>query len=370
MWISQLDLTQWRNHESTRVVCQPGVTILLGPNGQGKTNVVEAIRYLATLGSHRVASTGPLIRDGHESATIFAQLHHGERAMSAGLTLKRHGTNDATLNGNKTKVTEIPRWVSTIMFAPEDSAIVRGEPSFRRQFMDELVVGGAPSMTGVFSDFERLLKQRNSLLKSLRARQGGADLSTLDAWTESFAQASATIVFDRQRYLRDITPMVAAEYDNLAGGDHVIARYLPKGYELEQSDKEVIATAIRKALDDARTEELERGMTLIGPHRDDFELTIDGKPARTHASQGETWSLALALRLGMASWIRSTRPSGDPIMMLDDVFAELDARRREKLTHAITDYEQLIITSAVEGDLPQELEGVRLDVRDGVVSTR
>lgn len=370
MWISQLDLTQWRNHESTRLACSPGVTVLVGPNGQGKTNVVEAIRYLATLGSHRVASGAPLIRDGQESATVFAQLHHGERNISAGITLKRHGANDATLNGNKAKLSEIPRWVSAVMFAPEDSAIVRGEPSFRRHFMDELVLGGSPSMAAVFSDFERVLKQRNSLLKSLRSTSRGADLSTLDAWTESFAQAAAAIVADRVRYLREITPRVAEEYDNLAGGDAITATYQPKGYVVEDESHESIAVSIANALVSVRAEELERGMTLIGPHRDDVELTIENKPARTHASQGETWSLALALRLGMAAWLRENRASGDPIMMLDDVFAELDARRREKLVGAITDYEQLIITSAVEDDLPPGLDGTRLDVKNGVVSSR
>ena len=370
MWISQLDLTQWRNHESTRLACSPGVTVLVGPNGQGKTNVVEAIRYLATLGSHRVASAAPLIRDDQESATVFAQLHHGERNISAGVTLKRHGTNEATLNGNKTKLSEIPRWVSAVMFAPEDAAIVRGEPSFRRHFMDELVLGGSPSMAAVFSDFERVLKQRNSLLKSLRSSSRGADLSTLDAWTESFAQAAAAIVADRVRYLHEITPRVAKEYDNLAGGDEIAATYQPRGYVLEDESPETIARAIADALVAVRAEELERGMTLIGPHRDDVELTIDNKPARTHASQGETWSLALALRLGMAAWLRENRASGDPIIMLDDVFAELDARRREKLVSAITDYEQLIITSAVEDDLPPGLEGTRLDVKNGVVSPR
>ncbi len=370
MWISQLELTQWRNHESTRLVCRQGVTLLVGPNGQGKTNVVEGIRYLATLGSHRVASAAPLIRDGSESATIFATLHHGDREVSAGLTLKRHGSNDATVNGNKAKVSEIPRWVSTVMFAPEDSAIIRGEPSFRRGFMDELVLSGSPSMAGVFNDFERLVKQRNSLLKSLRSASRHADLSTLDAWTESFAHAAAAIVADRVRYLQDITPLVATHYDNLAGGHEVATTYVPKGYQLEDTTREFLTQAIIEALVAVRQEEIDRGMTLIGPHRDDMDLTIENKPARTHASQGETWSLALALRLGMAGWIRDTRASGDPIMILDDVFAELDASRREKLVGAIADYEQLIITSAVEEDLPAGLEGYRLDVRAGVVTPR
>lgn len=370
MWISQLDLTQWRNHESSRLLCPVGVTVLVGPNGHGKTNIVEAIRYLATLGSHRVASAAPLIRDESDSATVYAHLHHGEREVAAGITLKRHGSNDATVNGNKVKVSEIPRWVSTVMFAPEDAAIVRGDPTHRRAFMDELVVSGSPSMAAVFSDFDRVVKQRNSLLKSLRSAPRNADLSTLDAWTESFAHTAAEIVADRVRYLQDVAPLVATHYDNLAGGDQIAATYVPKGYVLEDTSKEFITQSIVDALVAVRQEELDRGMTLIGPHRDDMELTIEGKPARTHASQGETWSLALSLRLGMAAWIRETRPSGDPIMILDDVFAELDATRREKLVGAITGYEQLIITSAVEEDLPPGLDGHRFDVREGVVSPR
>ena len=370
MWISQLDLTHWRNHESTRLQFPVGVTVLVGANGQGKTNIVEAIRYLATLGSHRVANAAPLIRDGAESATMYAHLHRGDREVAAGITLKRHGSNDATVNGNKFKVSEIPRWVSTVMFAPEDAAIVRGEPTFRRTFMDELVLSGSPAMAAVFNDFDRLVKQRNSLLKSLRSASRQADLSTLDAWTESFAHAAATIVTERVRYVRDVMPLVATHYDNLAGGDEVAATYIPKGYVLEDTSKEFITQAIVEALAAIRQEELDRGMTLVGPHRDDVELTIEGKPARTHASQGETWSLALSLRLGMATWIRETRPSGDPIMILDDVFAELDAKRREKLVGAITGYEQLIITTAVEADLPAGLEGHRLDVSGGVVRPR
>ena len=370
MWIQQLDLTQWRNHENTRLLCEPGVTVLLGPNGQGKTNIVEALGYLATLSSHRVASHGPLIRDDQENATIYAQLHHGERGVTAGVTLKRHGTNEATLNGNKVKLSEIPRWVSSVMFAPEDSAIVRGEPTFRRVFMDNVVISGSPSMAAVFSDFDRLLKQRNSLLKSLRASSRPSDLSTLDAWTESFAQASATIVSDRIRHLADISPRVAEHYDILAGGAVIKATYSPKGYSAVGLSTEELAASLFEALHSVRREELERGMTLIGPHRDDLELMIDGKPARTHASQGETWSLALALRLGTAEWIRENRASGDPIMVLDDVFAELDAERRKKLVSAVTTYEQILITSAVEADLPEGLDGRRYDVRAGVVTPR
>ena len=370
MWISQLDLTQWRNHEATRAQFGRGISVLIGPNGQGKTNVAEAVRYLATLTSHRVASNGPLIGDNYDSATIFAQLHHGDRQVSAGLTLKRKGASEALLNGQKTKVSEIPRWVSTVMFAPEDSAIIRGEPSFRRAFLDELVVGASPSMVATFSEFERVLKQRNSLLKTLRKSARSSDLSTLTTWTERLAHTAAEIIYARIHNLQDISPYVTAEYENLAGGDSITLSYQPKGYEVQDASPEAILTALRQALDEAQSEELERGMTLVGPHRDDAELRIAARPARTHASQGETWSLALSLRLGMASWIRSTRASGDPIMILDDVFAELDSRRRDKLVNSISSYEQLLITTAVEEDLPRGLQGERFDVRGGVVSRR
>ena len=353
-------------------MCSPGVTVLVGPNGQGKTNVVEAIRYLSTLGSHRVGSSAPLIGDGHTTATVFAHLHHGERQITAGVTLKHHGANDATISGSKTKMSELPRWVSSVMFSPEDAAIIRGEPSHRRSFMDELVLSGSPSMAGTFQDFERVLKQRNSLLKSLRAAPKSADLSTLDTWSERFTAVAAEIIEHRLEYLAEIIPEVSAEYHNLAGGAEAAAHYQTKGYSLDSShsSRDQIMTVLSDALRDVRQEELDRGMTLVGPHRDDVELTIQEKPARTHASQGETWSLALALRLAMAAWMRDKRSSGDPIVILDDVFAELDAHRREKLVSAIMGYEQLLITSAVEEDLPSGLGGARFDIKDGVVTPR
>jgi len=371
VWIGQLDLTQWRNHEQSRLQCTPGITVLVGPNGEGKTNIVEAIRYLATLGSHRVGSLGPLIRDGSESATVFATLHHGDRDITMGLTLRRNGASDATLHGSKAKVSEIPKWVSTVLFSPEDTAIIRGEPSYRRNFMDELVVGGSPSMVGVFQDFDRLLKQRNSLLKSLRGKSSQTELSTLDTWTEQFVHTAAHIVEQRRTCITEITPGVAQEYHNLAVGDSVTAEYVAKGYDLpDETDAGDVAVKLATALGELRSEELDRGMTLAGPHRDDLELCINNKPARSHASQGETWSLALALRLGMASWLRTRRASGDPIIILDDVFAELDAQRRERLVGTITGYEQLLVTAAVEEDLPPGLAGTRFDVRGGMVSPR
>lgn len=372
MWISELTLTRWRNHEQTQVSFQPGVTLFVGPNGQGKTNLLEAMRYLATLGSHRVTGSAALIGDNHPAATIFATLRHEARDVSVGLTVKRQGSSEATVSGNKAKVSEVPRWVSAVLFAPEDVSIIRGEPGFRRAFVDELVISTSPSMAAVYQDFERVLKQRNSLLKSLRSSGGRADLSTLEVWNSNFVALAADIAQARMSHLSSIMPMVNDNYGHLAGGHSVSASYLPKGYVLGEPSpsRADIALLIDEALVQHRSEELDRGLSLIGPQRDDVELLIAGKPARSHASQGETWSLALALRLATAAWLRQERPSGDPIIMLDDVFAELDAQRRARLVEIIRDYQQIVITSAVEEDVPSELTGQIFDVSQGVVSPR
>ena len=371
MWISQLDLVGWRNHDQSSLTFTQGTNILVGPNGQGKTNVVEAVRYLSTLGSHRVGGSSALIGDSHDRATIFGNLRHGDRDVSVGITLKRTGTSDATVSGNSVKISEIPRWVSAVMFAPEDSAIIRGEPGFRRQFLDDLVVGASPAMAATYADFDKVLKQRNSLLKSLRSQPRGADLSTLEVWNASFVSLAADIVSHRLQQWAAILPDVTAAYENLATGQHITARYLPKGFVADEgASREDLASVISVALDQAAPAERERGMSLVGPQRDDMELLIEGQPARTHASQGEMWSLALSLRLGTASWLKADKPSGDPIIMLDDVFAELDSRRRAQLVSAMGHYEQIIVTSAVEEDIPQELSGRVFDVLAGAVMPR
>jgi len=372
VWITQLDIVGWRNHQRSSLVFDRGVNILVGANGQGKTNIVEAIRYLSTLSSHRVAGSTALIGDDEQGATIFASLRHSERDVSVGVSLRRQGASDATVSGNSAKITEVPRWVSVVMFAPEDAAIVRGEPGFRRQFLDDLVVSGSPVMSGVYQDFEKVFKQRNTLLKSLRSQPRVSDVSTLDVWNASFVTLGAMIVSERCRHIRAILPHVEAAYSELAQGAEISAHYVPKGYDFAtvEGSREEIERALGEALVENLPAERERGTSLIGPQRDDVDLSIEGRPARTHASQGETWSLALALRLGTAAWLREEKPSGDPIIILDDVFAELDSTRRSRLIGLITDYEQLLITSAVEGDIPEALSGAVFDVVDGHVSKR
>jgi DNA replication and repair protein RecF len=240
--------------------------------------------------------------------------------------------------------------------------------------MDQLVVSASPSMSAVYQDFERVLKQRNSLLKSLRsARNSGGD-STLEVWNEKFVALSATIITQRNRYLADVMPLVSSHYSALANEDVVGYSYLPS-FAAEQLiggqyDNEAVSLALAQEIASRRGDELDRGQTLVGPQRDDVELTIASKPARTHASQGETWSLALSLRLATAAWLRQERSSGDPIIVLDDVFAELDTHRRNKLVGLVADYQQILITSAVEEDVPAALTGAVCDVRAGSVSPR
>lgn len=374
VWLTQLDAVGWRNHHNTHVVFDPGVTTFIGSNGQGKTNIVEAIRYLATLSSHRVTGTAALIGDNLDQATIHASVRHHDRSVDVGMTLKRKGSSEAVINGNKAKVSDIPAWVSMVMFAPEDTAIIRGEPSGRRVFMDELVLSGSPRMAGVYQDFEKVLRQRNTLLKSLRNTRNASSLSTLDVWDERFADLGAEIMVARASYLAAIAPGVTEQYQLLASGDTVTFTYVTSAGYKESPDETLSLDHAKGLLSSAlrakRLDEMERGMTLVGPHRDDVEIFISSRPARTHASQGETWSLALALRLATAQWLRHERSSGDPIIILDDVFSELDAKRRTQLVGLVHDYEQLLITSAVEEDIPGGLAGSIRDVKEGVVTKR
>lgn len=373
MWVEKLDLVQWRNHLDTHISFSQGVTIFVGSNGQGKTNIVEALRYLATLSSHRVSGTSALIHDAADTGTIHAVFRHHERTVDLAIAVKRKGSSEAFVNSEKAKVSDIPLWASVVLFAPEDSAIVRGEPNFRRQFMDDLVVAGRPQMSAKIVEFERIVKQRNSALKALKAqRQRSSD--TVDMWNESFVNVATEITMARVSQLNDIKPLVRQAYSQLATGDAVDVRYVASAGTDEESllrrSKEDNAEVMTEALERQFGAEVERGMTLVGPHRDDLELLIDGKPARTHASQGETWSLALALRLATAEKVRSDSTSGDPIVILDDVFAELDARRRSTLVSLIEGFEQIVITSAVEEDLPAQLSGTVWDVEAGRVDKR
>ncbi len=361
MIVAHLELTDFRNYATASVALGPGVTVLVGSNGQGKTNLVEAIGYLASGGSHRVSGDQALIMNGRDRAIVRARLQHGERAITIEAELNRGAANRILVNKQPVRGKEARRSLDSVIFAPEDLALVRGEPAGRRRFLDGLLAMRQPRLAGVITDYERVLRQRNSLLKSARsARLTEATLSTLEVWDGQLAGFGAQLVAARDELVAELAPHVASGYATIAGEEHevVLSTEVTAG---------ATEAAFLAALAAGRSEELDRGLTLVGPHRDDLLIDLNGMPARTHASHGESWSTALALKLGAAQLLRETGPAGDPVIVLDDVFAELDARRRERLVAAVTGYEQVLITAAVAEDVPAGITGPVLHIRAGQV---
>ncbi|GAA2446739.1 DNA replication/repair protein RecF [Agromyces soli] len=394
--VARLSLTDFRNYERAELELGPGATVLVGRNGQGKTNLVESIGYLATLGSHRVSGDQALVRAGAESAIVRALLVHGDRQLLLELQLNRQGANRAQLNRSPVKTRELPRYAHTVLFAPEDLAIVRGEPGVRRRMLDELLVQRSPRLAGVMSDYDRVLRQRNTLLKSARARGLGADkLTTLDIWDERLVALGAELIDQRLALVAELAEPLAAAYHSIVDADHgpslqpvlsidgAVAddddepRPAPRGDGADASAEAsavgsaatspAVPTADRfaAALRGLRRKELERGVTLAGPHRDDVLLLLNGLPAKGYASHGESWSFALALRLAAAELLRRDSATGDPVLVLDDVFAELDRLRRERLAAAIGGYEQVLVTAAVLEDVPEPLTATIVHIDAG-----
>jgi DNA replication and repair protein RecF len=376
--VARLSLTDYRNYRTAELVLQPGATVIVGRNGQGKTNLVESIGYLATLGSHRVSSDQALIRAGAEAAVVRAVLAHGGREVLLELQLNRQGANRAQVNRAAAKPRDLPRYAHTVLFAPEDLAIVRGEPSVRRRLLDELLVQRIPRLAGVMADYDRVLKQRNSLLKSARARGlAVSQLTTLDIWDERLVELGTELIDRRLELVDELREPLAAAYRSIVDADHGPELRPVLSIDGAEPDDETTtdaagsadlgsaasgnrpATAERfaAALTALRRRELDRGVTLAGPHRDDVLLLLNGLPAKGYASHGESWSFALALRLASAELLRRDSTTGDPVLVLDDVFAELDRRRRERLAAAIGEYEQVLITAAVLEDVPEPLAG-------------
>jgi len=373
--VEQLSLVDFRNYAVADVALGPGANVFVGRNGQGKTNLAEAIAYLATLGSHRVSNDAPLVRDGAEAAIVRARLVHGERSVLLELQVNRQGANKARVNGAAVKTAELPRYAQVILFAPEDLQIVRGDPSARRKFADQLLVQRTPRLAGVLGDYDRVLKQRSALLKSARARGIRGDaLSTLDVWDDKLITLGTEVIEARIALARDLSAPVTAAYTAIAGADHdprlewalSVRGGDPEDDETadgESGPSGSLAEQFRAALALRRTAELERGLTLVGPHRDDLVLRVRGLPVKGYASHGESWSVALALRLASAELLRAESRLGDPVLILDDVFAELDAGRRSRLAELVGGFEQVIVTSAVEEDVPDALRArlVRVD---------
>jgi DNA replication and repair protein RecF len=387
MFVKHLSLNNFRNYSTAEVELAPGVNLLVGPNGQGKTNLVEAIGYLATLRSHRVAGYLPLIKNAEPEipgATIRAMVSHESRDALIELELNRDTQNRARVNKSPVnRVRDILGYVNTVIFAPEDLDIVKKDPSNRRDFIDTLLVQVTPRFAGVFSDYERVLKQRNTLLRT--ARQTGAkgnSLSTLDAWDESLIKFGSEIVAARVALVERLRPLVLEAYQSIAIANNepkilvkssLLGSIIPDGEEaddleyIETANFDEVASLYRAKLERVRSKELERGITLVGPHRDDLVLLLSNLPAKGYASHGESWSYALALRLASIQLLKTETRSGDPILILDDVFAELDAGRRSRLAELVRNNEQVLITAAVAEDVPAELQAKVFNVKAGVI---
>lgn len=391
--MTQLSLTDFRNYESAELSLSPGPHLFVGRNGQGKTNLVESLGYLSTLSSHRVANDQAMIRQGAESAIVRARLQHDGREVLAEVQLNRSGANRAQINRSAIKTRDLPRYFSSVLFAPEDLALVRGEPGGRRRFLDDLLVLRSPRMAGVVADYERVLRQRNALLKSARASGLRGDrLTTLDLWDERLVDFGSKIIEARSRLVTELQPEVAAAYVSVAGDDHrarLAGRLSILGSagsaasstddDTEVSSNDVgessalsaadAATVFRAAIERVRRSEIDRAITLVGPHRDDLFLELNGLPARGYASHGESWSFALTLKLASAAVLRRDTPLGDPVIVLDDVFAELDRGRRSRLAGAVAGFEQVLITAAVLEDVPDEFTANTVHIERGRIVT-
>ncbi|WP_375484550.1 DNA replication/repair protein RecF [uncultured Jatrophihabitans sp.] len=381
MYVRHLAVADFRSWRSADLALPPGPVVLVGANGQGKTNLVEALGFLATLGSHRVANDAPLIRSGAERALARAAVVADGRELRVEVEIVAGRANRARLNGAPvTRPRDILGVLRTVLFAPEDLAVVRGDPAERRRFVDELVVARAPRVAGVRADYERVLKQRAALLKSAggaRRSSAGADLPTLDVWNGHLVEHGSQLLHARLQAVRDLHPHAAAAYAQVAPTSAPLSlRYVTSLAEVLPALAEAdavpepgeLAQAMLAQLQTVRSAELDRGVNLVGPHRDDLDVRLGELPVRGYASHGEGWSSALSLRLGSFELLRADAlPGGEPVLMLDDVFAELDVDRRAQLALVAGKAEQAIVTAAVGGDVPGELDGVRIQVASGAI---
>ncbi len=419
MYVSHLSLTDFRSYRAVELPLEPGVTALVGPNGQGKTNLVEAVGYVATLGSHRVPTDAALVRAGCARAVVRAKVVRGDRTRLAEIEITSGKANRARINGSPvSRVRDVVGLLRTVLFAPEDLGLVKGDPDGRRRFLDELAVLVTPRMSGVIADYERIVRQRSALLKSAAAAsRGGMDLRTLDVWDAKLARSGAEILAMRTALVHALHPYVAHAYEQVSSGQGVAEIAYRSSLDASIGDPgddradagtgetvprgavttELMEAQLMDAMGRLRSREIERGVCLVGPHRDDLTLTLGGLPAKGYASHGESWSLALALKLasyrlltdGVTQpgaeqadgtpaaadrqtshdlWIADLGDDGEPVLILDDVFAELDVRRRDRLAELVAPARQVLITAAVAEDVPERLDGARVDVMDGAVT--
>jgi DNA replication and repair protein RecF len=379
MWVSQLALTDIRSYTQVEVELQPGVTTFVGRNGQGKTNLVEAIGYVATLNSHRVASDTPLVKFGTEQGFIRCSVHANDRDTLVEIAILPGRANKARINRSSTpRMRDVLGILRVVIFAPEDLSLVKGDPSDRRKFLDDLLVQRIPRLAGTRQDLDRILKQRNALLKSARTNRRASDDyldSTLSVWNDQLATVGAELLAARQVLLTELAPPAIANYTFISEDPTSelaltyvsnMSQVLGDDVPIGSPDKEDWKVALLAAMKLRRKDEVDRGLTLVGPQRDDLQISLGPVPAKGYASHGESWSIALALKLASFDVLRSD--GEDPVLILDDVFAELDTKRRERLAARLTEATQVLITAAVDADIPTELLGSRFRVDAGKVS--
>lgn len=341
---------------------EPGITVFVGRNGFGKTNIVEAVGYTAHLASHRVSHDAPLVRTGSDNARISITAVNEGRELTAHLLVKPHSANQAQINRTKlTSPRKILGVVKAVIFSPEDLALIRGEPAERRRYIDDIIASRTPRLAGVKADYDKVLRQRNALLKTASAtlrrgyhdEDGASALATLDVWDSQLAGLGSQVIAARREVVAELAEYIDEAYSGIAPESRKVQVSYRCTVESDSTDPEVLEAEMLNELGRKRQREIERGLSLVGPHRDDLVLLLGDQPAKGFASHGETWSYAIALRLAEFSLLRSD--GSDPVLILDDVFSELDAQRREKLVGLAIDAEQVLITAAVDADLPTNL---------------
>ena len=377
MYVRHLGLRDFRSWTYADLELQPGRTVFVGPNGFGKTNLIEALWYATTLGSHRVGTDIPLIRIGSDRAVVSTIVVNDGRECAIDLEIATGRANKARLNRSPVRSPrEVIGVLRAVLFTPEDLALVRGDPADRRRYLDDLATAGRPGVAGVRANYDKVLRQRTALLKSLsgaRYRGDQSALGTLDVWDSRLAEYGAELMAARIDLVNQLAPEVEKAYQLVAPGSRSasivyrasLGAHNPENFEgFELNDREFLEAALLAGLSARRDSELERGMCLIGPHRDDLELRLGDQPAKGFASHGESWSFAVALRLAAYELLRAD--GSEPVLLLDDVFAELDATRRRALAAVAESAEQVLVTAAVLEDIPADWDArrVHIDLRD------
>ena len=363
MRIISAELIGWRNYEHQSLEFESSPTILVGPNGQGKTNFIEALIYSALGHSHRTASDAVLVKSGAPEAIIRMTVQHDTRRLAIDLRVTGSGANTIRVNGAATKRRELARLLPLVLFAPEDMELVRGEPEQRRTFLNDLLAEASSALAGDIADYDRVLRQRNTLLKSLRAAPA-APTGTLNTWTDSLVVLATRIMLARRHIVSELAPRLSAHYQAIASSSDFASITMSESIPDNTAEAD-IANALRTLFHVKQRDEIDRGSTLFGPHRDDMVIVLNDLPARTHSSQGEAWSCALSLRLAQVDIVRRGSIAGDPVVVLDDVFSELDAGRRARLGEHLSGIEHLIITAADVATIPASLVGRQHTVLGG-----